>query len=349
MLRCTHSLQALWAPLSFQPRCQCLISKSTSANTNMFPPITHHVTLFPNHNHLQFLDTCGAENTCYRRGMCTWAEGCATEKKWAELTLSVCMVSCTYSYVTMHTCKMNMHHIISHSARLHWITQLHIFPKVTTGKVLIKYICSALGIKTKQNRETGFPAAVGVLILRCDTQAGGLTFSARQQKDSKGIQREAEILHATLDLLFNYCFPASSSLLLFLPLSHTPIVWALFSPPPSVLLSLSPPLSRSLSFSLAVFCPTVTLSHFSLTGKSPEIGSRLDALPVRTIITCGSWHSNHISYALSLFLSLSHTHTSWRTDTLHSGKWEFQPWTALLAPLGESWPKAAASFTRSGL
>lgn len=113
---------------------------------------------------------------------------------------------------------------------------------------------------------------------------------------------EAEILRATLDLLFNYCFPASSSLLLFLPLSHTLIVWALFSPP-----------SVSLTSSLSLFlplCPTAPLSlTFSWTGKSPERGSSLDALPVRTLITCGSWHSNHISYALSLSFSESLTHT----------------------------------------
>lgn len=144
-----------------------------------------------------------------------------------------------------------------------------------------------------------------MLVLRSDTQAGGLTFSARQQKDSRGIQ--TEILHTTLDLLLNYCFPASSSLLLFLPLSHTLIVWVLFSPP-SVSLSLSPPLALPLS----PLSHSHTLSLFLEQGNQQKEGAawmlclwgRSSHVDRDTAIV---YHTPFLS--LSPSLSLSHTHT----------------------------------------
>lgn len=91
------------------------------------------------------------------------------------------------------------------------------------------------------------------------------------------------------------------------------------------------PLSASHLLPLPFLCPTLSLSSssFSPTGKSPERGSSLDALPSHWIMT-------QQSYFIRPFLFLPcfpHRHSSRHTDTLHSSKWGLQAWMALLAPI----------------
>lgn len=142
-----------------------------------------------------------------------------------------------------------------------------------------------------------------------DPEVGFLTFSTRQQKDSRESLRSCVQHWICCSTIVSQPAPLSSCFYL----SHTHWLSECYS-----LLPLSHCLSHLLFLflSLSLLCPTVTLSlTFSWTGKSPQRRSSLDALPMRTLITCGSWHSNRISYALSLSpslsisLSLSLTHT----------------------------------------
>lgn len=61
-------------------------------------------------------------------------------------------------------------------------------------------------------------------ILRVQGSKLAVLPSALGSRKTAEVSRDAEIWHAKLDMLSNYCFPGSSSLLLFLPLSHTLIV-----------------------------------------------------------------------------------------------------------------------------
>lgn len=169
---------------------------------------------------------------------------------------------------------------------------------------LINYICSAQSYKKRQQDAL---KSAGVQIQRCDTQPDGLTFSDRQQKDSRGIRRGCMQHWICCSTVVSQPAPLSSCFYLSLSLSHlhthTDTHW--LSERSSLL-----PLSLSLTSAFSLFLPPLPPSPLlffnrEITRQREQPGC---SPPVRTLITCGSWHSNRISYALLPLPSLSQAH-----------------------------------------
>ena len=165
---------------------------------------------------------------------------------------------------------------------------------------------------------------ISTVVCWFNTQAGGLTFSSQQQKDSRGIQTEAEIQYTKPFFCSTViyqpaplysCFFLSLYLSLSLSLTHTQIVWMLFYPPLSYCLShlLSLPLSASLCLSLSLCLFLLSNTHILSLCFRREITRRREQ---PGCLACEDdrhmWIVTQQSYIicpflLSLFPSITHT------------------------------------------
>lgn len=189
--------------------------------------------------------------------------------------------------------------------------------------------CKFLHTRCSEEDQKGTLEAVGALLQPCPTQVGGLTFSGQQQRGCCPACNPGFVL-----LLF------PNKLLLFLPLSLTPSDCL-----SATLSSLCLPLTSSLCLSSVPHFP-LSSSYFSPTGKSPERGSSLDALPSRWIMTQQSYFIRPL-----LFLPCSSTDVAADTSTRFTGAngnsrpgWPCSP-PSIVEGVGG--PKVESRFTRS--
>lgn len=178
--------------------------------------------------------TRGAENTCDKRGMCTWALGCVAEKESVEVQLMHVKWKCI---------------VLSH------IQPVVVHPNYTIVQHLSK---SHLGFDRIDLQIFKKERQISTVVCWFDTQAGSLTFSSQQQKDSRGIQTEAEILYATLVCCSTVpplysCFYLSLNLSVSLSYTHTAldILFYLFGIAPIPILS-----DCLFYFNQAMLCPS---------------------------------------------------------------------------------------------